>query len=375
MKTNYDKDSKPKTPAVSPNEDPGVGEPSSPDDGKYFKEGPVFGGPQIDVSLMGPDGRPMQLPPDFMKKIKDRFEAMNKPRPPPPVYTIEQIIAPLDEIFIDELLKDEVVTRTGIPELLEGKTPIHNGVILHGPPGTGKTVLLKALREVYTRSGAYAHDVSISSINGPMVGLFARLLEEQILVALDEADFRKKPSLLTFDEASTIAQNSTGMSHYQEAIDVLKRYVGNERNLVLAISTNEAPETFEDALVREGRLTAFLIDHPGVNERAKMWQYFAKKYEVLDLDEAQALTLAQSTPEEQGAFIEEFCRGYLTSRRNALFKSRGHKTLIEALRKKAKISDVSIRKSISIDQMNKDLGYALERKKARRGKGQIRGFA
>ncbi|MBI5065756.1 ATP-binding protein [Candidatus Woesearchaeota archaeon] len=360
---------------VDDNKKKGPGEDNSEDNtDKYFQRGKIE--PKIDFIFMGPDGKAPGANPDLMKSLKDQLSAAyNRPRPPPPVYTREQTIAPLDEIFIDELLKDEIVTRTGIPELLEGKTPVHNGVILHGPPGTGKTVLLKALRDVYTRSGAYARDVSISSINMPMVGMFAHLLEEHILAALDEAELRKKPSFLTFDEASTIAQDSAGMNHYQEAIDVLKRYLGNNRNIVLAISTNEAPDTFEEALVREGRLTAFLIDYPGINERAKMWKYFAQKYEVLKLKDDQALVLAQATPEEQGAFIEEFCRGYVTSVRNKLFKDLGHTTLVQALRKQAKVSDTSVRKAIKFDKLTEDLEFALQRKKARNyKKGEIRGF-
>ena len=82
----------------------------------------------------------------------------------------------LDSVFIDDALKDDIVTRTAIPDLLNGSEPGYNGVILFGPPGTGKTVLLKAIGEVYEASqnmeygdiedGVYNDGYLVGDVNG-----------------------------------------------------------------------------------------------------------------------------------------------------------------------------------------------------------------
>src|SRR3989338_3879502 len=204
----------------------------------------------------------------------------------------EQALQYLDSVFIDDDLKDDIVTRTAIPDLLEGTEPAYTGVILFGPPGTGKTVLLRAIGNVYQASGAYAREVPVSSINSHFVGQFAKNLEEQIQAALREAQRRGKPSFLYFDEGSILAQKAADgadsvSKHYQEAIDVMKRYIGNDRNLVVAISTNLLSESFEDALTREGRLTSFFIGYPDIEQRKRMWKHFAGENKVIALTDEQ----------------------------------------------------------------------------------------
>ncbi len=279
----------------------------------------------------------------------------------------EAVLRPLDSIFIDDALKDDIITRTAIPDLLEGKEPAYSGVILYGPPGTGKTVLLRAIRKVYRAAGAFARDVSVSSINSAFVGSLAGNLESYIVMALEKSNITKKPSFLSFDEASVLAQNaaegSTSVSkHYQEAIDVLKRYVGYERNLVVAISTNLLSESFEDALTREGRLTSFFIGYPKAEQRKRMWKHFAEKNKIMSLTDEQAGKLAKAVPAEQGAFIEEFARNYLRARRSVLLKETGYNTLVDALKQDANISEEDVISSITFDNLFDDLTAAIRSK-------------
>jgi len=289
--------------------------------------------------------------------------------------TREQVLKYLDSVFIDDALKDDIVTRTAIPDLLNGSEPGYNGVILFGPPGTGKTVLLKAIGEVYEASGAYAREISTSSVNSMWVGQFAKNLEAEIQQALNEAKQRRKPSFLYFDEGSILAQKaeegaSSVSKHYQEAIDVLKRYLGNERNLVIAISTNQLLESFEEALTREGRMTTFFIGYPDVEQRKRMWKHFAEKYNVLILDDKQAYKLAEATPAEQGAFIEEFARNYRRARRTAILREKGYSSLVEALKHNAGTSEEEITSSIGFDNLYADLSTTLEAKYQRLREGE-----
>jgi SpoVK/Ycf46/Vps4 family AAA+-type ATPase len=287
--------------------------------------------------------------------------------------TRAEILAPLDEVFLADELMDDIVVRAAIPDVLEGTEPGYNGVILYGPPGTGKTVCLRAIKEVYERAGAYAKEISTSAINSSLVGQLAKNLEGEIKTALNEAQRRGKPAFLCFDEGSIIAEKASEgatsvAKHYAEALDVLKRYVGNYRELVLGIATNVLRESFEDALTREGRLTAYFVGYPREEERKRMWKHFADRYDIISLNDEQAEALAEATPAEQGAFIESFCRNYLRMRRKRLLQERGHKTLISALKTGTNINDEEVRRSITYEQFRDDLIGYLREKSNREGK-------
>ena len=315
---------------------------------KIFKKGYSF-------NNIRRDAKPWRIPDDI---------------PPNPI-TIRAEPGPalqsLDSVFIDDALKDDIVTRTALPDLLEGTEPAYTGVILFGPPGTGKTVLLRAIAEVYQACGAYAQEVSVAEANSAYVGEFARNLERQFKIALKEAQERGRPSFLYFDEGSILAQKATEGSesmskHYQEAIDVMKRYIGNERNLVVAISTNLLLESFEAALTREGRLTSYFIGYPDAEQRKRMWKHFALESKLIDLTDEQAYQLAEVTPAEQGAFIEEFTRNYKRTRRTAILRAGGYTTLVDALKKGANVPEIAILRSITFGNLYADLAATLTAK-------------
>ena len=320
-----------------------------------------------------------------IEQVVDQKGAQGEVDPSKPHPYRAKVLSPLDKVFIDDTLKDDIVTRVSIPELLEGKELAYSGVILYGPPGTGKTVLLRAICGVYQATGAYAKEVSVAEVNSKYVGDFAKNLEHEIQVALREAQLRKKPSFIYFDEASALAEKAgrgaeSVAKHYQEALDTLKRYIGNYRNLVIAISTNLLSESFEEALTREGRLTSYFIDYPNLEQRARIWTHFAREYKVMELDDAQAQRLAESTPAEQGAFIEEFARNYRSARKRALLTDKGYKTLVDALKHNQSIPDGELDKSITFERVCEDLTTALKAKYERTGAGspetaRINGFA
>ena len=283
-----------------------------------------------------------------------------------------EILAPLDTVFIDDRLKDEIIMHTAIPELLEGTTPQYSGVILYGPPGTGKTVLLEAIAEVYSRAGSYSESVSFARLNSEYVGRFAKNLEDKIIAAKEEARRRGRPSFLLFDEADILIENAakgakTVSKHYQEAISVLKRYIGNDqqRDVIIAISTNGLPESFEEALTREGRLTTYFIGYPDKEQKTRMWQYFTQKYEIANMKDEESTRLAELIPSEQGAFIEEFCRNYHANRRKAILADKGYATLVAALKAGVQIHEDEVRQTYSFATLQDDIMTALDNKYAR----------
>jgi len=275
--------------------------------------------------------------PPVLRGLEEEPKHQDEPKAPNQKKDPQYVLHPFEEVFLEDKVLDTILTRTAIPELLEGTKPGYSGIILYGPPGTGKTAIMNALKEVYTRAGAYAKSVALSQINSKYVGDFAKSLEEIMNRASVYANSKGKPSIVLIDEASVLVQRaeegSTSVAkHYQEAIDVLKRYIGNNRNIILVLSTNELPTSFEEALTREGRLTSQIIDYPRMKQRSDMWQYFASKYGLLRLSDNESMQLAENTPQEQGAFIEEFCRTYQANNRARKLKTKGHKNILSALK-------------------------------------------
>lgn len=295
----------------------------------------------------------------------------------------ERCLEPLDAVFIDDTLKDDVVVAVGIPDLLDGMPESeHSGVILYGPPGTGKTVLLDAICQVYANAGAYAKQISVSQVNSFYVGEYAKRLETELIEAIKEARKRGRPSFVSFDEGSTLVQVAENgavsvAKHYQEAIDVLKRYLGNCRELVMGVSTNFLPESFEAAMTREGRLTTYFIGYPDREQRKRMWEHFLTITgwnRRRGINQEQFYALAEATPEEQGAFIEEFCRTYDSTRRNAWLKAKGFRTLVDALKCDVEYDMSNELDSISFETILSDVEEAIAKKAERNGqnkKGKI----
>jgi len=317
------------------------------------------------------EGMIENAPPKFYYK-KWKVPSSPSPRKKPIDATRSQILAPLDEVFFDDALMDELIVHTSIPQLLEGKPPIYPGVILFGPPGTGKSEFQRAVRQVYAGRGAYAADAPTAQINSQYVGAAAKTLDSVLHEVNEEGEARHLPSFVSFDEGSIFAQKAEDgafsvSKHYQELIDVFKSYIGNEcgRWLVLSISTNLLPEDFEQAMIREGRLASFLIDYPKRREVARMWKHFLKKYGVLDLNDEEADRTAQIADGQYGAFIEQFCRGYEELRRQRLLKEKGYSNLLEALKRDNDVSKLEIRASTDFNTFINDLTTYIKSREER----------
>ena len=317
---------------------------------------------------------------DLKKALDDLYrdpESWKKPSNPvtPPaepqkvLTNLEEILTPLDAVILDPQLKDDIIERCSVPELLMGEKPQYAGVILYGPPGTGKTVPLSAIAEVYSNTGSFSHEVSFANVNSKWLGEFAKNMQKLLDNAISEADRRGKPSFLYFDEGSVLTkkpvEGSTTANAYQEALDVLKRVIGNDNRVVVAISTNILPDSFEAALVRDGRLTSYFVGHPGPEEKRQLWQLFANKYVGMELNYEQASELAEYIPNEQGAFIEQFCRTYKATVKRSITASKGHDSLFDALKQGDFIREEEVQSTLTYDRLKDDVQYAVERKQER----------
>ena len=141
------------------------------------------------------------------------------------------------------------------PELFErlGIDP-PKGILLHGPPGCGKTLLAKAV--------ANESDASFLVINGPeVVSKFVGEAEKKIREKFEEAE-KKAPSILFIDEIDAIAskrEESYGEVEKRMVAQLLATMDGlNERKVIVLAATNR-PNAIDPALRRPGRFDREIV--------------------------------------------------------------------------------------------------------------------
>ncbi|TYT73267.1 AAA family ATPase [Desulfobotulus mexicanus] len=278
-----------------------------------------------------------------------------------------EMLAPLFDIFMAPEILNEVLIRTSVPEVLRQEKPLSSGVILYGEGGTGKTALQRAIADVYERAGAHATELNVAALSEKYIGSLAHNLDAAIFEVVEKTAKSGRPAFIFLDEATSLvmnseSHNSSGADYYQEAVDVLKKYIANYPDLVFSITTNADPETFDDTLIRDGRLAPIRIPAPGRSEKAAMWRFFLKKHDVFeDIGEGEALQLADGIPDEKGAFISRFCKDYLARKKLAMETARAASgSLLESLAAGHFISLDMVKKTLSLDTLMQDIQKALQ---------------
>ncbi|KAI0336498.1 ATP-dependent metallopeptidase Hfl [Cubamyces sp. BRFM 1775] len=206
------------------------------------------------------------------------------------VHGVDEAKAELQEIV--EFLKDPSAFGT-----LGGKLP--KGVLLTGPPGTGKTMLARA---VAGEAGVPFLFASGSEFDEMFVGVGAKRVRELFATAR-----KKQPAIIFIDELDAIGgKRSNRDQHYMkqtlnQLLVEMDGFLQNEGIIVIA-ATN-FPETLDPALVRPGRFDKHVaVPLPDVRGRVQILQHHMKN--VTTAPEVDTMVLARGTVGFSGADLQ-----------------------------------------------------------------------
>ncbi|MBN1385938.1 CDC48 family AAA ATPase [Candidatus Woesearchaeota archaeon] len=231
------------------------------------------------------------------------------------------------------------------------------GVLMYGAPGTGKTMLAKAV--------ANESESNFILVKGPeLLSKWVGESEKAVRKIFEKAR-QTAPTIIFFDEMDALAprRGISTDSHVSDKVvnQLLTEMDGLEdmHDVVMIAATNR-PDIIDSSLLRPGRFDRLiLVDVPDEASRLKILEVHTKGMPVEDIDLPE---ISKSTKGYVGADLESVCReaAILALRENMKAKKILKKHFSAALKK------VKPSVTVDVEKGYKELGDTL---KAERGKG------
>ncbi|KAJ2355539.1 hypothetical protein GGF43_002625 [Coemansia sp. RSA 2618] len=207
---------------------------------------------------------------------------------------LDGVIAELEEALVWPLrLRDQFV-RLGIRPT--------RGILLHGPPGTGKTMLAKAA----------AHHVSANFIAVAIPDLIkGEIGESEKALARVFETARRGPSIVFLDEVEAIfgSRESSGEVGKKLVTQLFLELDGipDDANVVVLAATNER-RLIDDAILRAGRLDRQIhIPMPDARQRLDILHKATRHLQIEDTSVFAGLAESEMTGAEISSLVRYAC--------------------------------------------------------------------
>lgn len=255
-----------------------------------------------------------EIPSNVMEKLvvsrDDMVEGIRKVQPS----AMREVMVEVPQVTWDEVggledtkekLREMVEWPQTHPERFQNMgIDVPRGILLYGLPGTGKTLLAKAV--------ANEANANFISIKGPEIfSKFVGESEESIREVFKKAR-QVAPCILFIDEIDSIATrrgNRSDSGVGDRVVNQLLTELDGIESLegVTVIAATNRPDLIDPAILRPGRIDRNIeVEVPGLEARKKILEVHTKDMPLdddVDLDE-----LAEETKGYVGSDIESLCR-------------------------------------------------------------------
>ncbi len=283
-----------------------------------------------------------EIPEEVLKKIivtKEDFKSALKEIQPS---ALREVLVQVPDVKWDDIggleeakqeLQEAIEWPLKYPDTFQklGVKP-PKGTLLYGTPGTGKTLLAKAV--------AHESDANFISIKGPeLLSKWVGESEKGVREVFRKAK-QTAPTVIFFDEIDSIASTRSGNDGDS---GVTKRVVNQlltemdgleELEDVAIIAATNRPDIIDPGLMRPGRFDRHIkVDTPSEEGRLAIFEVHTKNMPLAD--DVNLKKLARNTEGYVGADIEAICReaAMLTLRNNIEASTIPNKYFKEAIEK------------------------------------------
>uniref|UniRef100_A0A8B9NND9 AAA+ ATPase domain-containing protein n=1 Tax=Accipiter nisus TaxID=211598 RepID=A0A8B9NND9_9AVES len=206
-----------------------------------------------------------------------------------------------------EALKEAVILPIKFPHLFTGKRTPWRGILLFGPPGTGKSYLAKAVATEANNSTFFS--VSSSDLMSKWLGESEKLVKN-----LFELARQHKPSIIFIDEVDSLCgsrneNESEAARRIKTEFLVQMQGVGNSSDGILVLGATNIPWVLDSAIRRRFEKRIY-IPLPEEAARAQMFKLHLGNTPHC-LTEANIQELARKTDGYSGADISIIVRDAL----------------------------------------------------------------